>query len=953
MGLPEIRGHGAISAGAGSALAAGRGITRLWLISPSAWLIGLATVATVSLRLIPLYLPAADIRASTFIHERATADLLQSDPSAARLGPRELKTAVDWWIGQHADTLLPLERQAAQSIREAFTFEGEDGAQHVYLGDEDGYYWMKLARSVLAHGTVCDRIEDGSCIDALANAPVGQPIEYTDSPHVYAIAAFHWLATRLRPGFPLSSSAMLVPLTLSALMALPAFFLARQASNIFGGLMAVLLLSFNATVFFRTVDADDDIWIVALPVLSMSLITAAFGRERLSARILLSALGGVVLALHAAAWKGWPLFGLSMLAGLIGIAAWALLTALIARTRGHLALAQSAGLCTFSAAAGFAAVGWLLRIQIDIGGITGQLSSMAGRVAAAPSPIDTAPMPDVFHFVSELAAVNAAELQQSIGPFTLGLGWLGFALVLWAPRARRGFLVLALAVVLAAIAALFGRYGAGRTAVLAVPVFLALAAVGANWLGRTSPSDRAAATGILGLAWLGAALWMSFEGQRFILLAIAPLSMAAGISLGHVAAAVTALGVGRAPLLRGAGLVGAGGLAAAAFGPVAIGGLEQATAHAPTVNSAWTGAFATIRAQSGSDAIVDIWWDYGHWAKYFSERAVVLDGALLQSRAVHWMGRTLAAASDAEAIGLLRLMNCGMVADPDGGPPARPYDMLLRWSADPGLAFRSFMELARLTRAQAADFLRAAGLPDARAAALLRTANCAPPQSYLVLTTEMLDTRGWLVSGLWDPGLAHIAELARRSTADAALPIIEEKYGLPKAKARGLYASARRVRTEEDRIAFAAPQAQTWSRDWQLCVQQGDTLHCPLELGDFAIGAHLQDMVVDLQNPERTRIRVVRHPGEEALEETPAMLELAQPDRLQDIPLADATVELAVLVDPDQQRVFVGTPRVVRSTLVRLVLLDGRYSPQFHKIYDQLGIDRNRITVWQLVWGQR
>ena len=98
-----------------------------------------------------------------------------------------------------------------------------------------------------------------------------------------------------------------------------------------------------------------------------------------------------------------------------------------------------------------------------------------------------------------------------------------------------------------------------------------------------------------------------------------------------------------------------------------------------------TGGFAAIRAQSSSDAIVDIWWDYGHWAKYFTGRPVALDGASLQNQSVHWMARALAATNDAEAIGLLRMMNCGNVTDPDGGSPARPYDMLVRWSADPGL----------------------------------------------------------------------------------------------------------------------------------------------------------------------------------------------------------------------------------------------------------------------------
>src|SRR5438477_1120806 len=277
--------------------------------------------------------------------------------------------------------------------------------------------------------------------------------------------------------------------------------------------------------------------------------------------------------------------------------------------------------------------------------------------------------------------------------------------------------------------------------------------------------------------------------------------------------------------------------------------------------------------------------------------------------------------------------------------------MLLRWSADPGVAFRSFMEMARLSREQAAASLRGAGLPDRRAAALLRTGYCTPPQSFLVLTTDLLYSRGWLRFGMWDPGLAYIVELARRSTADAALPVIEQKYGLSEGAARSYYEAASRVRTEEDEIAFATPGAQIWSRDWQPCAIEDGALRCPLDLGDFALGPHLQDAVVDPEHPERTRIRMLPRPEAATIEATPALVEIARPDQLQDVPLPDATVGLGVLVDSGQTRVFVGTPRVLHSMLVRLSLLDGRHSPQFQKIYDQLGIDRQRVTVWRILWG--
>jgi len=938
------------------ARAAVRGISSLRRLSPSIWLIGVAMAACILLRSIPFELPAAHGYAARFVHAKAAADLLQSDPAAAGLGPREFEAAAAEWRARHADTLAPLEQQAEQRFRDAFTFEGEDGARHVYLGGEDGYYWLKLTDTMLARGTVCDRVERGTCIDALGNAPLGQTIEYTGSPHVYLMAALQRLLTWLRPGFPLSTTAILLPLLLSVLAVIPAFLIAERVSGRLGGLTAALLLSCNALIFVRGSHSDDDIWIVVLPVFAMGCITAAFGRATWSARLPLAGSGGVALAVLAVAWKGWPLFALYSAASLIALGAWAALAAFVAKLRGrpsNFAFLWTVCLCTLSIIVGFVAAGWLLGARVDLGVFAGGLSSVIGRAGSLPARINTAPLSDVFHMVAELVSVNAETLQHWTGPVATGLGLVGFTLALLAPSSRRqSILVLGLLVLGPFIAALLAHYSSTRTPMLLVPALTGLATGIGAWFLDRPVGDRAAATGILGLSWLGATLWMSFEGDRYVLLSMAPLSVSAGIAVGRAASAVRALGLGEAPLARAARVIAAGALAALALEPVASLGWAQALAFVPSINSTWTEAFSAIRASSGRDAIVDTWWDYGHWAKYYTGRAVVTDGASLLSQSVHWMARALAAPSDTEALGWLRMMNCGAVADPDGQSPARPYDMLNRWSADPGLAFRSMIELSRLPRGPAADFLRGAGLPESRLAALLATAYCTPPPSFLVLTTGLFNTNSWLESGLWDPGRAYIVELARHQSIEAALPAIRTKYGLSETAARDYYAAARRVRTEDDRIAFAAPGAQVWSRDWQPCVAEDDGLHCTLNLGNPTAGSYARDATVDPEHPERTRIRIVPSAGAAAIEATPALVEIARPDRLQDVPLADATVALAVLVDPDHQRVFVGTPSVVHSTVVRLALLDGRYSPPFQKIYDRSAVDGQRITVWRIVWGQ-
>jgi len=947
-------GRGAMSDLKRGVIAAVRGIASLWLAAPSAWLIAAAISVSIALRLVPLYLPVAGAWATQFIHDKVAADLAHGADGRA-LGHDELESAVVRWMAQNAETVASLRRQAERRFRDALTFEGEDGRRHVYLGGNDGYYWLQLARTELARGSVCDRRDGSVCIDALGNAPIGQEVEYTDSPHVHAIAALHRVITWLIPGFPLSSTSYLVPLLLSAAMVIPAFLLARRLSNRFGGLIAALALSLNSVVFFRTVDSDDDIWEVALPVLATSLLGAAFARERWIARVALAGLAGASLAVLAAAWKGWPLFGLSTLAGLVGVAAWGTIDSLVARVRRRpqsWALPASAAATMLSALAGFAITGVLLGVQLDLGLITGGISGVIGSGPRALGPVDTAPMPDVFRTVAELVTSDAESIAGSLGPFTLGLGLLGFTLPFYTPAPRRIWPAAALGLALVAAAAFLAHSGAGRSLTIGMVLALALGAALAGWLGNAPIPAPAAAAGILGLAWLGATLWMSFDGYRFILLVAVPVSIAAGVSVGRLSAAALTTRLGRSPY-RIAGVVAAGGLSAAVIGPVANNGIREAYWYNPLVTSAWAGAFATVRRDSDRNAIVDTWWDYGHWAKYFTERGVVLDGASLQNRNVHWMARALAASTDGESLGLLRMMNCGAVVDPTSGASARPYEMLRRWGLDPAAAWQTVMALTRISPARSAAFLRDAGLDDPRAAALLKTTGCTPPQGFLVISTMDLNLKGWLLSGFWDPGRAYAVELARRRYApDAAAEILEQRLGLTASEARGLYAGAATVHNEAERAAFVAPDAEAWSADWQSCASSADGLHCTLDLTELTTGVHLQDVIVDVEHPERTRVHVLKRAMGAPIEGTPALVELAEPDHLRDVAPPGATIDLAVLVDPEGRRVFVSRPGVVRSTLARLALLDGRYSPQFQKVFDQLDINRQRVTAWRIVWGQ-
>ena len=83
----------------------------------------------------------------------------------------------------------------------------------------------------------------------------------------------------------------------------------------------------------------------------------------------------------------------------------------------------------------------------------------------------------------------------------------------------------------------------------------------------------------------------------------------------------------------------------------------------------------------------------------------------------------------------------------------------------------------------------------------------------------------------------------------------------------------------------------------------------------------------------------------------PALVAVALSDRLAEIKPAGVTLpDLGLLIDPTGRRAFAGTPGMIRSTLARLVLLDGRYSPMFQKTSDRIAFNGERVTTWRIGW---
>ena len=794
--------------------------------------------------------------------------------------------------------LLPLSLDWLPAhYRAQLTFRGDDGREHVYLGDYDSYVWVRHARNYLRTGTTCDAVVDGRCRDTLAMAPVGAEMHYARSLHIAAIVAVHRVIEWFVPGYPLTASASWVPVIVGALGAVPAFAIGARLAGPIGGLAAALAIGLNGVFIVRSAGSDNDVWNVVLPLGTAWAAMAALAAPSRARGVALAAVAGGVIGLHAATWSGWIFMHLVVLAGL-GIAA-AVEVRARRGARGVLVLSTYWAVAVAATAVAGAGAEALVR----------PLALVAAAVSRAdpPAPLSESPFPDVFATVGELSRPDLKTIAGAmLGPAGLFAAWLGLLLVLLPERRWR------VADVIVALGGLLLYGGAAAmpasprslvVGMLAVPVAAAIVVR----LARRDPAARPQAGAYLLAVWLLAGLYQTFGANRLVLLLLPPWGLLFGVAVGR---AYDALVAGMRPFVGRyvwAPHLVLLALTASVLAPVVRTGVAAARAYRPAMNDAWWDTLAGLRDRTPADAIVTTWWDQGYWVKYVAERRTSVDGGTLATHVPHWIGRALLAPTDDEAAGLLRMLACGSDATPLPEGRLGAWGRLVAHGMEPATAHETVVALARLERDAARVELLARGLGPEAADDVLAATHCRPPPTYLVLGSTMVAVNAWRWLGSWEP---------------------------------------RHPRTEDDRdVRAAAARLAYVTQRWTPCTPDADGAWiCRLVAPASAPTPRVTAVTYRPDSPGATRLTTPS--GDIAA----AAVLVAGADGVEEAAVARTGEDaLGVLVDLPGRRVLVGPPAVLRATFTRLMFLGAQHAPRFEPVDDRTNSGGERVRVWK-VW---
>jgi hypothetical protein len=725
---------------------------------------------------------------------------------------------------------------------------------------------------------------------------------------------------------------------------LPAFFIARRLGGNVAAVVAALTISLDANFLTRTAGSDNDVWNVVIPLYAAWALLAALSARNISRAGVFALVAGLLTGLYAAVWRGWIFTYLIMLCAAFGCLALTLLrqSAVEGWRRGW----RMPEVRTMAAAAiGFYVASGLFTSLTDVSGFSAPFFVVA-NAAEGDAAVAAEIWPLAFTAVSEVGRLLPIDVARSMGGLLVFCaGWLGLlSLVMPLDRPKPRHIAISVSV----LAVFFARFYFLAAANFPNTIFVLLlaAALAAELIVRAwkkEPLETGEAVAVLTLIWFFTALYQVFIAVRFLMFVAIPFGFALGAFAAGLGTVFERLFSKAFPRRQAFARIASFLIAlCVVFSPVRRGYAAMKNYY-PAMNDAWWDTLIEIKGRSKPDAIVNTWWDYGYWVKYASERRVSADGGTLGTHIPHWLAKALIAPSDAESRGILRMLNCGSEATPL--PEARygAFGKLTAMGVGEYRAYEILTALVQLDRGAAGRHLAESGFSPGQRDAVLASTHCRPAESFFVISREMIAKgEGWAWLGSWDVRRAYLARRTRLLPEPEAVEDLR-RLGYPDAEA--VYDFVARMKDPEQIDNFIAPVQRLIPQEWIPCRQVGKQMACAITITNDQ-GVSRVDFLYDPASPQDAWLREGERKGA-------AAALLVAGDRSLDERLDGhaAFPDIGVLVDLAGGRILVGSPLLIRSTLVRLFYLDGRYSSVFKPISRKTTVAGEEVAAFTIDWN--
>ncbi len=698
-------------------------------------LILIPLLLSIFLRVQPAYLPITDSWAENnvvnFYKNQIKAEIDQKYPNL----PDANKAAMidEKFAEFEKANKAQIEEQVKQSSA-YFKSHFQDDKGQTYLLAIDPYFWLLHSENILERGHVGDELRDGKPYDTHMLAPIGRVIPgdvFNSYFEAYLFKIMHIFFGDLY----LMKLAFYVPVLLSALCVIPAFFIARKIGGNVAGFFSSMLIAVHPSFLTRTVGgfADTDAYNILFPLIITWFVIESIDAKDNRWKVLLGTIAGFLVGMYSFSWGGWWHIFLFMIAslGLYMIYHAADKITKVKKSISELWDVQQikTGLI-------------VLGVFLISSGIFTSLFTDSGNFARSfMSPLGFSQIKDVAtqkiwpNVLTTVAEQNETSFDQTI----LSLG---------------GNLLLAIAI---------------------IGVILTM-------FRKDKNGNREVRYAIILTIWFVATLYATTKGIRWTLLVVPAFSIAFGAAAGIIsqyASKWASKGLDLNETVSKIAIVLLFGLLLIA--PIKM-GYATALNEIPSFNDAWYDSLTKIKQNSEPNAIITSWWDFGHWFKAMADRPVTFDGTSQDTPQAHWVGKSLQTDDEDLAMGILRMLDCGA---------NNAFDIMFNATKNnTDRSIEILYEILVLDKEAAIEKLESYGISKKDIDSIIRNTYCNPPEAFYITSEDMVGKAGvWGHFGLWDFKKATIFYRAKRGIK--SISEIAEEINESEDKTEQLYYEAK------------------------------------------------------------------------------------------------------------------------------------------------------------------
>ena len=360
-------------------------------------------------------------------------------------------------------------------------------------------------------------------------------------------------------------------------------------------------------------------------------------------------------------------------------------------------------------------------------------------------------------------------------------------------------------------------------------------------------------------------------------------------------------------------------------------GISVGRVYMPSINKEWVDALTYIKENSKPDAIINSWWDFGHWFKYFADRRVTLDGSSQNNPQLHWLGKLIITDDENMSVGILRMLDCGANT---------AFDVINNKINFSPISINILNTILPVhNRSIAKEILIKEKFSEEEAEEVLEYTHCKPPEDFYITSGDMVQKSGvWGHFGLWDFNKALMQTIIRSGIPRSeAIAKLQSEFNFSNESANSVYDEAMALFDEGAVNAWISPWPG-YASDINGCQRESNySISCPLPQQGVA-SINLTTMEADIPSQQG-----ILHPNLLVYKDNESIA-------VKNYENNTIGIGMILLSEGDNYATIYASTVTAPSIFTRLYYLDGTGLKYYKKVFDIREVTGSRIIVWKIEW---